>query len=113
MNAVDTNVLVYAFDADEPVKQAKAQQLLDWLVPRRGETELLWQVAGEFLSILRKWQAAGRMSAEDVEANFGDIIASFPLRIPVASLPRLRNRSASSGRSTSSAHRRPVPSPAR
>ncbi len=86
MNAVDTNVLVYAFDADEPVKQAKAQHLLDRLVPRRGETELRWQVAGEFLNCLRKWQATGRMSAEDVEANFGDIIASFPLRLPVASL---------------------------
>ena len=28
MNAVDTNVFVYALDADEPVKQAKAQDLL-------------------------------------------------------------------------------------
>jgi len=86
MNAIDTNVLVYAFDADEPVKQAKAHRLLDKVAPRRGETELLWQVAGEFLSCLRKWQAEGRMSAEDVEASFHDIIASFPLRLPVASL---------------------------
>jgi predicted nucleic acid-binding protein len=86
MNAVDTNVLVYAFDADEPLKQAKAQHLMDALVPRRGETELLWQVACEFLSCLRRWQAAGRMSAEDVELNFRDVLASFPLQIPVASI---------------------------
>jgi predicted nucleic acid-binding protein len=31
MNAVDTNVFVYALDADEPVKQAQAQQLLSRL----------------------------------------------------------------------------------
>jgi predicted nucleic acid-binding protein len=86
MNAVDTNVLDYSFDADEPVKQAKAQNLLDRLVPRRGETELLWQVACEFLSCLRKWLATGRMSAEDVEANFRDILASFPLRLPALSI---------------------------
>lgn len=86
MNAVDTNVLVYALDADEPVKQAKAQRLLDGLIPRRGETELLWQVAAEFLSVLRKWEVAGRISAEDVETNFRDITASFPLRLPVDSV---------------------------
>jgi predicted nucleic acid-binding protein len=86
MNAVDTNVLIYALDADEPTKQVKAQMLLDRLVPRHGETELLWQVAAEFLSCLRKWQSAGRISAEDVEANFRDITASFPLRLPVASV---------------------------
>jgi predicted nucleic acid-binding protein len=86
MNAVDTNVLIYALDVDEPVKQLKAQRLLDQLIPLRGETELLWQVAAEFLSCLRKWQNAGRISAEDVEANFRDITASFPLRLPVASM---------------------------
>ena len=86
MNAVDTNVFVYALDADEPLKQGKAQQLLDRLVPRRGETELLWQVAREFLSCLRKWHAAGRMSAGDVESNFRDVLASFPLRLPAASM---------------------------
>jgi predicted nucleic acid-binding protein len=86
MNAIDTNVLVYAFDADEPIKRAKAEQLLDQLIPRRGETELLWQVACEFLGCLSKWQAAGRMSAEDMEADFRDILASFPLRLPVASM---------------------------
>ena len=29
MNAIDTNVFVYAFDADEPVKQAKKQAGID------------------------------------------------------------------------------------
>src|SRR5438874_2446936 len=32
MNAIDTNVYVYAVDADEPVKQAKAVDLFDRLM---------------------------------------------------------------------------------
>jgi predicted nucleic acid-binding protein len=48
MNAVDTNVFVYAADDDEPVKQAKAVNLLDQLVEEPSHTLLLWQVAGEF-----------------------------------------------------------------
>jgi len=32
MNAADTNVYLYALDADEPVKQAKAIALFDRLV---------------------------------------------------------------------------------
>jgi len=86
MNAIDTNVLIYALDADEPVKQAKAQQLLDKLIAVRGETVLLWQVAAEFLSCLRKWESAGRILAQDVQADFDDILASFPLRQPIVSI---------------------------
>jgi len=32
MNAVDTNVLIYSLDEDEPVKQAKAGALLSALM---------------------------------------------------------------------------------
>jgi predicted nucleic acid-binding protein len=53
MNAVDTNVYVYARDGDEPVKQAKALDLFDRLSLPPVETILLWQVAGEFLNPLR------------------------------------------------------------
>ena len=56
MNAVDTNVLVYFVDRDEPAKRAKAIELLDGLVKEDVETILLWQVAAEFLSCLRRWQ---------------------------------------------------------
>ena len=44
MNAIDTNILLYAFDVREPVKQAKAEHLLQQLVStgndfeRRGTT---------------------------------------------------------------------------
>jgi predicted nucleic acid-binding protein len=68
MNAVDTNVLVYALDDDEPAIQAKARDLIDRLVRPPIETELPWQVAGELLSCLRKWESAGRIIAADVEA---------------------------------------------
>jgi predicted nucleic acid-binding protein len=62
MNAVDTNVLVYFVDRDEPVKRAKAIELLDTLVQKDVETILLWQVAAEFLSCLRRWEREGRTS---------------------------------------------------
>lgn len=86
MNALDTNVFVYAFDADEPPKRAKAHELLDRLIRRPLETVLLWQVAGELLGCLRKWESAKRMTTEDVEANFQDVFAMFTLREPSASL---------------------------
>jgi predicted nucleic acid-binding protein len=84
MNAVDTNVFVYALDSDEAVKQAKAQELLDRLVQQPGETILMWQVAAELLSCLRKWESAGHIAASDVESDFRDVLALFPLCIPTA-----------------------------
>ncbi len=67
MNAVDTNVLVYAFDADEPVKRDKARDLIAMLV-QAGNSVLLWQVAGEFVAAMRKWESKGRVSADDVKS---------------------------------------------
>jgi len=49
MNAVDTNVFIYALDADDPVKQAKARDLLQRLTQTAGTTILPWQVASELL----------------------------------------------------------------
>lgn len=83
MNAVDTNVVVYALDADEPAKQAKAIALLDQLSLDPSQTVLLWQVAGEFLSCLRRWESAGKIAAADVEANLIDLLDTFPLVLPV------------------------------
>ena len=45
MNAVDTNVFVCALDVDEPIKQAKAQDLFQRLALAAGSTVLPWQVA--------------------------------------------------------------------
>src|SRR5256885_1687503 len=82
MNAVDTNVLVYSLDVDEPGKQAKAKALLASLVGAQPATILTWQVAGELLRWLRKWEAAGRVSSADVENHFRDFLAVFPLTVP-------------------------------
>jgi predicted nucleic acid-binding protein len=84
MNAVDTNVFVYALDADEPVKQAKALELFQRLTLAPGSTVLPWQVAGELPNNLRKRQAAGKITASDVESHFGKFLAMFPLAVPSA-----------------------------
>lgn len=84
MNAIDTNVFVYALDADEPVKQAKAQELFQRLAQASGSTVLPWQVAGELLSNLRKRESDGRISTGDVESRFRKFLAMFPLVIPTA-----------------------------
>jgi predicted nucleic acid-binding protein len=82
MNAVDTNVFVYALDANDPVRQARAHDLLDRLIQTPSDTVLLWQVAAELLSCLRKWESANQISSEDVEAHFRDVLAMFALRLP-------------------------------
>jgi predicted nucleic acid-binding protein len=84
MNAVDTNVFVYALDEAYPDKQSKARALVDRLVQRPTETILPWQVAGEVLSCLRKWESAGRITAADVDAHFRDVLSMFSLRSPTA-----------------------------
>jgi predicted nucleic acid-binding protein len=86
MNAVDTNVFVYFFDDEEPAKQAKAAALLDRLVRPPTETVLLWQVAGELLCCLRRWELTGKRSDADVNADIRDILAMFPLVLPSKSV---------------------------
>jgi len=85
MNAVDTNVFVYSLDDTDSQKQAKAKTLLARLVGTANGTVIPWQVAGELLNWLRKWERAGRASAADVEAHFRDLSALFPLVVPSAS----------------------------
>lgn len=55
MNAVDTNILLYASDPRDQVKQIKATQLIDEL----NDGVLLWQVACEYLAAARKLAAFG------------------------------------------------------
>ena len=84
MNAIDTNVFIYALDGDDPKKQVLARGLFDRLISSSEGTILLWQVAGELLANLRKRESSGRISAEDVEAHFTDFHAMFPLVVPNA-----------------------------
>ncbi len=82
MNAVDTNVLAYFVDADEPIKQAKAIALLDKLALDPAPTVLPWQVAVEFLSFLRRRQNSGRITAADTQRNFAQMEAMFSIVFP-------------------------------
>lgn len=50
MDAVDTNVLVYAYDESSPAKRDRARELLK-AIP---DGVLLWQVACEFVAASRK-----------------------------------------------------------
>jgi len=56
MNAIDTNVLVYACDKTDPFKQGKAIRLIGELT----DAVLLWQVACEFVAASRKLSDQGR-----------------------------------------------------
>lgn len=77
MNAVDTNVLVYLVDSEEPTKQRQAVQLLDDLANDPVPTVLLWQAAAEFLSCMRRWEAAGRITRSDTLAYLQQLDAMF------------------------------------
>lgn len=82
MNAVDTNVLVYFLDEDEPTKRARAVELLDRLAREEVETVLLWQVAAEFLSCLRRWESAGRITRQDMLGHLESVESMFRCVLP-------------------------------
>ena len=92
MNAVDTNVYGYTIDADEPIKQAKAIALLDRLGLVPAETIILWQVAGELLGQLRRFEAKGKLTPEAVATGFQRFRASFTIRMPTDAIFDLRSR---------------------
>jgi predicted nucleic acid-binding protein len=72
---VDSNVWVYAVDADEPVKQAKARAVLD---PATSDTlATSAQVLGEFyVTVTRK---LARPVADDIAARMVDRMAQLPV----------------------------------
>lgn len=66
MNAVDTNVLLYAHDPRDVRKQSAAIELLESLT----EGVLLWQVACEYLAASRKLEQFGydrRRAWQDIQ----------------------------------------------
>ena len=82
MNAVDTNVLVYFVDHDEPAKRARATELLEQLAQGQDETVLLWQVAGEFLSCMRRWENVGRITRETTLRHLAVVESMFSIVFP-------------------------------
>lgn len=79
MNAIDTNILVYAFDLDEAVKGPQALQLIESLP--LGETVLLWQVACELGAVLSRIGSRAR-NVRDREAAIDSVRTRFPLVVP-------------------------------
>jgi predicted nucleic acid-binding protein len=88
MNALDTNILVYSFDRDEPVKRAKAVRLIDRLVEEEAETILPWQVAAEFLSCLRRWEREKRIGRQETLGNLERLDSMFRCVLPTQAVLR-------------------------
>jgi predicted nucleic acid-binding protein len=82
MNAVDTNVFIYSLDRHEPVKQAKAQQLLRQLQASSEPTFLLWQVLGELVQQLRRWHDQGKLTRDEFLHHVQVFRHLFPLALP-------------------------------
>ena len=60
MNAVDTNILIYAHDPRDPRKEQSAQDLIATL----PDGVLLWQVACEYIAAARKLEKLGYNSQQ-------------------------------------------------
>ena len=82
MNAVDTNVLVYAVDSSEPDKQALAIELLTRLASVPSPVVLPWQVAVEFLACLRRWESLNRITRDQTTSYLAQIEAAYEIVIP-------------------------------
>jgi predicted nucleic acid-binding protein len=81
MNAVDTNVLVYAYDETSPIKQGRARALLATL----DSGVLLWQVACEFVAASRKCLAPGSDPAV-IWNRLAELREAFALVLPTDSV---------------------------
>lgn len=81
MNAIDTNVLIYAADTIELQKQPIAAQLCNDLA-RANDTVLLWQVLLEFARWVTTKQHEGVLSSTEIRALLMTARQSFPLRMP-------------------------------
>ena len=91
MNAVDTNVLIYAHDARDPQKQSTAAALIQSQV----DGVLLWQVACEYLSASRKLESQG-YSLQQAWRDIHDLRSVWTTILPTWSvLDRAENLMAS------------------
>jgi predicted nucleic acid-binding protein len=81
MIALDTNVLIYAYDKAEPERQRAAVDLISQV----KDGILLWQVACEFIAASRKLQSQGFTTA-DAWNRLAELLGLFPLVVPSASV---------------------------
>lgn len=77
MNAVDTNILIYARDPRDPTKQALATTLLSSLI----DPVLLWQVACEYIAASRKLEQFGYDRAQAL-ADVADMREAWKTVLP-------------------------------
>jgi predicted nucleic acid-binding protein len=84
MNAVDTNVLVYAVDSAEPAKSKIALDLLTSLASQELPLVVPWQVAAEFLTCLRRWETAGKIGRQETQAYLSRFVLQLPIVYPTA-----------------------------
>lgn len=89
MNAVDTNVLVYAIDSAEPTKSARSIELIRELANASAPLVILWQVAAEFMACLRRWEAEGRIQRFDTDAYLNRFVLSLPIVYPTVQSLRI------------------------
>ena len=86
MNAIDTNVFIYACDRADPVKQVLAEELIDRLMTNSSQTLLLWQVAVELLAYWRKLKNLGSLSDIQVSSYFDQAVQMFPVHMPTVAV---------------------------
>lgn len=82
MNAVDTNVLVYAVDTQELDKQSRAIDFLGNLARAPVPVVLPWQVAVEYLSCLRRWESLQRITRAQTAAYLAQLEATYEIVVP-------------------------------
>lgn len=85
MIAVDTNVLVYMVDDSQPQKQRIAKDLIRDL-HLHGTGILLWQVAVEFVAVLRRLQQHGKLSDPDINGPLSRVRKVLPIVLPTESV---------------------------
>ncbi len=77
MIALDTNVLIYAYDASEPRRQKIAVDLISSI----ADGVIPWQVACEFIAASRKLAPLG-FTSETAWQRLAEILEIHPLLVP-------------------------------
>jgi len=78
------NILIYALDRDEPVKRSKARALVQRLATPPVSTVLLWQVAGETLRQMRRWEDLKKLIRVNTRRYLRSFQSFFPLVSPTS-----------------------------
>lgn len=91
MNAVDTNILLYALDRRETKKQPVARELLSDLAGTR-QCLLLWQVACEFVNQSRRWESLGVLKRNRTPRYITFYRRKFGLIVPLPAVLETASR---------------------